>query len=59
LFIALAADAAEMCPNKASGAVAEPAGEAPDKSLVGKLLDLYIWKPLSNPDATKPFLIEP
>jgi len=20
---------------------------------------LYIWKPLSNPDATKPFLIEP
>ena len=30
LFIADAADVAEMCPNKASGEVAEPAGEAPD-----------------------------
>jgi hypothetical protein len=59
LFIADAAEVELICPNRASGAVAEPAGDALDKSLVGTLVDLYIEKPLSCPDATKPFLIEP
>jgi hypothetical protein len=38
LFIEDAAEVPEMCPNNASGAVAEPAGVAPDKSLVGRLV---------------------